>query len=535
MQAAPCRRSPALTHDLRQCLMTFAWCDIRDVPARRDLGTIPVDWTLQRRHLIRDIALLLLLAAASIAVNGYHSGFQDSATYLPAIKHWLNPSLYPWDAIFFLCLTRYSLFVPLVAESSRLSGLSVDAAVFLWHFISIFLVLLACRSLARLIFPEPRAQWGAILLVWGALLLPVAGTALSLTDRYLHPRDLACACIVFALVAAFEKRLAAAPWLLAAAMMHPTMAVYGAFHVAVQAWKLPRKAAAATILPFMVPAAAFSWFGKRDPAWYGVVLGRQHLYPLQHWHWYEWVGVLAPFLLLEFFRSIARHEGNALAAHVARRAVVAGVLGTLAAVVVTTIPGLIPLVPLEPMRILQMVYVLFVLLAGGLIGKYLLQNHQTRWVALILVLAGAFYAADRVVCPASAHIEWPGRAPQNAWLKAFLWIRGNTPKDALFALDPYYMEHRGEDVHGFRGWAERSTLADWTKDRGNVQINADMAFDWYQEFSAIQYWHDFRAEDFTRLKQRFRVDWVVLEQHTPPPAGLDCPYNQDGLLVCSIK
>src|ERR1700683_5184788 len=97
----------------------------------------PVDRTLQRRHLIRDIALLLLLAAASIAVNGYHSGFQDSATYLPAIKHWLIPSLCPCDPIFFLCLTRSSLFVPLVAESSRLSGLSVDAAVFLWHFISI--------------------------------------------------------------------------------------------------------------------------------------------------------------------------------------------------------------------------------------------------------------------------------------------------------------------------------------------------------------------------------------------------------------
>lgn len=493
-----------------------------------------MDWTL-RRHLIRDIALLLLLATASVAVNGYHTGYQDSATYLAAIKHWLNPSLYPWDAIFFLSLTRYSLFVPLIGESVRLSGLSVDTVVFLWHFLSIFFVLLACRSLARFVFLSARAQWGAIVALGGTLLLPIAGTALNITDRYLHPRDLACACIVFALVAALEGRLAALPWLAAAAMMHPTMAICGAFHVAIQAWKPPRTAIAAAALPFVAPAVAFAWFGRRDPAWYAVVTARHHLYPLQHWYWYEWLGVLAPLLLLELFRSIARHEGNIRAAHVARRAAIAGVLGTLAALVVTTVPGLIPLVPLEPMRILQMVYVIFVVLAGGMIGNYLLQDHQVRWVALMLALAAVFYTADRVACPASAHIEWPGSTPRNPWLQAFLWARANTPKDALFALDPYYMEHRGEDVHGFRAWAERSTLADWTKDRGNVQINSDMAFEWHQQFTAIENWPNFRDEDFAKLKQQFRVNWVVLEHQKPPGPDLDCPYNQGGLLVCRIR
>lgn len=493
------------------------------------------NWTL-RRLPIRDVALLLLLASASVAVNGYHTGYQDSATYLAAIKHWLNPSLYPWDAIFFLSLTRYSLFVPLIGESVRLSGRSVDTVVFLWHFLSIFFVLLACRTLARFVFSSARAQWGAIVALWGTLLLPIAGTALNITDRYLHPRDLACACVVFAVVAALEGRFAAFAWLAAAAMMHPTMAICGGFHVAIQAWKPPRAVIAAAVLPLAAPVAAFAWFARRDPAWYAVVMARHHLYPLQHWYWYEWLGVLAPLILLELFRSIARHEGNIRAAHVARRAAVAGVLGTLAALVITTVPGLIPLVPLEPMRILQMVYLIFVVLAGGLLGSYLLQDHQLRWMALLVAFSAVFYVADQVSCPASAHIEWPGRLPKNSWLQAFLWVRANTPKDALFALDPYYMEHPGEDVHSFRAWAERSTLADWTKDRGNVQINPDMAFEWHQQFAAIQNWPNFGERDFARLKQLFRVNWVVLEGSVPPPASnLDCPYDHGGLLVCRIR
>ncbi len=46
--------------------------------------------------------------------------------------------------------------------------------------------------------------------------------------------------------------------------------------------------------------------------------------------------------------------------------------------------------------------------------------------------------------------------PKSPWLSAFLWIRENTPKDAVFALDPKYMNEPGVDGHGFRAMAERS-------------------------------------------------------------------------------
>ena len=74
--------------------------------------------------------------------------------------------------------------------------------------------------------------------------------------------------------------------------------------------------------------------------------------------------------------------------------------------------------------------------------------------ALFLILA------QRTLFPASAHLEWPGAFPQNRWAQSFLWIRENTPVDAIFALDPSHKNIPGEDTEGFRALAQRSMLAD---------------------------------------------------------------------------
>src|SRR2546426_4405141 len=83
--------------------------------------------------------------------------------------------------------------------------------------------------MSRRIFAAPAAQWGAVLTVWAARLLPVAGTQLQLMDRYLHPRDLATAALLLAFVAILDRSLAALGWIAAAAVIHPTMALFGAF------------------------------------------------------------------------------------------------------------------------------------------------------------------------------------------------------------------------------------------------------------------------------------------------------------------
>jgi len=135
--------------------------------------------------------------------------------------------------------------------------------------------------------------------------------------------------------------------------------------------------------------------------------------------------------------------------------------------------------------------------------------------------------------PASPHIEWPGTESRNQWVRAFQWVRENTPRDAYFALDPAYLELPGEDRQAFRPIAERSVLADTIKDSGAVFMFPALAEKWWEQMNASKGWKHFQGADFRRLKERYEVNWVVVQ---PPAAtGLDCPYRNGSVLVCRLK
>jgi hypothetical protein len=114
-----------------------------------------------------------------------------------------------------------------------------------------------------------------------------------------------------------------------------------------------------------------------------------------------------------------------------------------------------------------------------------------------------------------------------------LWIRGNTPKNAVFALDPNYMAAAGDDQHGFRAVAERSALADNVKDSGAVSLFPQLAEEWKSQVLAQTGWAGFDLADFRRLARQYPVTWIVSRQ--PSPAGLRCPYHNSELAVCRIN
>lgn len=152
-----------------------------------------------------------------------------------------------------------------------------------------------------------------------------------------------------------------------------------------------------------------------------------------------------------------------------------------------------------------------------------------------------FYAQHQMY-PATEHMEWPGAESKNAWLQAFAWIRQNTPTDAQFALDPHYMQLPGEDYHGFRALAERSTLADYDKDGGMVARVPRLAPRWLKEVTAQDGWRNFGPEDFQRLRRDFGVNWIILssadkmgeDEPLPSGAGISCPYQNHQLRVCRL-
>jgi hypothetical protein len=279
------------------------------------------------------------------------------------------------------------------------------------------------------------------------------------------------------------------------------------------------------VLPFI-----FEFQPARGPA-REALLSRTYFFVSQ-WAWYEWIGVFAPLALLGWLSTADLRGARPALRPLARTLVAFGLLCTLAGIVLTLSPRLENYTRLQPMRALHLVYVIFFLLLGACVGEYALRRHVWRWLALFAVLAVSGVLLQNSTYPASAHVEWPGAASPNRWCDAFLWIRGNTPKNAVFALDPAYMLLPGEDMHGFRAIAERSMLADAVKDSGAVSLFPGLAAEWKAQVQSAHGWKQFQLPDFERLAGLYPVTWFVTE--LPAPAGLPCPYRNQAVAVCRL-
>ncbi len=485
---------------------------------------------------------LLLLTAAALLVHGYHPWAEDAEIYLPGVEKILNPQLFPVGQEFFASHASLTIFPRLIAFSIRASHLPFQWALFMWHVVSIFLLLLACWELARLLFPGAAARWAAVCLVAALLTMPVAGTALYIMDQYLNPRNLAAFSSIFAVARTLEKRYVRAfLWLAFAFTVHPLMAVFAVSFcllLVVMAWfeKFESKtedlresacvSAVLLLLPFGI-----SLDPPSSPAYHAAAM-HKHFHYIQLWTWYEQLGAIAPAVLFWWFARIARARQWYRLALVCRALVIYNLVYFVAALIVDLPARFESLARVQPLRSLHLLYILLFLIIGGLLGEFVLRNRVWRWLIVFLPLSAGMSLAQRALFPASAHIERPGAAEKNPWAEAFLWIRGHTPVNAIFALDPNFTHVRGEDTVGFRCLAQRSRLADLSKDAGAVSMFPPLADEWWTQINSQNPWKDFGIEDYKRLKKTYAVTWVVLQQ--PGIAGLDCPYQNSAVQVCTI-
>lgn len=519
--------------------------------------TSPIgDWSF------RNLIVLFLLTVLAFLIMGYHPGLEDDAFYLAAIKRDLNPSLFPHDADFFRLQFQATIFDKLIAFSVRITHLPIAWVALLWQLAGIFFLLHGCWRIARRCFADGSAQWGAVALVAALLTLPVSGIGINLADQYLHPRTLATAAILAAIVAVLDRRSWLAAALLAIAFsIHAIMACFGISFCLILWWNLrsPSKPVSSFVPIATTLLVPLGWiFEPSSDAWRKAAASRS-FYFLNRWEWYEWLGVFAPLVLLYgFHRFLVRrktmHEDSAALRLFTKTLVYYGIFQTIAGLAIMLPPSLERLRPFEPMRYLHLLYLCFFLLVGGLLGRYVLSRHVYRWALLFVPLAAGMFYAQRQMFPATSHLELPGAAPSNAWLQAFAWIRQNTPTDSLFALNPRYVTLAGEDYHGFRALAERSALADYDKDGGMAARVPRLAPRWLKEVTALDGWPKFQDADFTRLKKDFGVNWIVLSTNDlvisnasgfgsvilDPMATIQrdpvftCPYVNGGILVCRL-
>jgi hypothetical protein len=486
----------------------------------------------------RPYLYLLAITAGALLIQGYHPGAEDAEIYIPGIKKLLNPQLYPFGAEFFLNHARMTLFADLIAASVRVFHLGFDVTVFVWYVASIFLTLVACWLLSTECFDRPEAQWAGVLTVAALLTIPVAGTALYIADQYLTSRSLVTVAILFGLWSGLTGRLAGCLlWNAIALCIHPLMAVFGISFTLIL-WSMRRNNSAPENQPwrlaftgFFTGVSTLNLFPVSSSAYERAVDTRSYFFILR-WQWYEWLGAIAPLLLLWLIGQVCRRRSMAAGRILARASIVYGVIFLLATLVVTVPARFQTAARLQPMRSLHLLYILMFLLGGGLLGEWILRQRRWLWIALFVPLCAGMFVVQLDLFPASPHIEWPNAVPHNDWLQAFDWVRRNTPTDALFAIDPDYMDK--DDEHGFRAIAERSRLADAVKDSGAVTMFPELpaADHWLEQLSAQRGWDHFHESDFHHLKELYGVGWVVSAR--PFSVNFACPYENPSVRVCRV-
>jgi hypothetical protein len=320
------------------------------------------------------------------------------------------------------------------------------------------------------------------------------------------------------------------------AALHPQMAAYLVFLTAV-IWVIEKSAPAVRervpVLAAMTVAlpATFHLGVAQDP--YREALYARDFFFLSNWTWYHWLGMLAPLAILAWFWKGKLRGTTPDFARLSCALIPFGLVSILVAAIFTSSHSLDMFARLQPLRCFHLITLVFMLLLGGVVGEYAARRRPWALAAIFLPLAAGMFFVAQQTYPFSPHVEWPWlRASSNPWISTLLWIRKNTPEEAVFAVDSHYFMERGIDAHGFRAISQRAALADYFKDGGVVAIFPQLATEWKQMSSATDGLNHFNKVDFERLAGKYPVTWAVI--HGPAPDGMSCPFQQRGYEVCTI-
>jgi hypothetical protein len=483
---------------------------------------------------ISNVTGLALLTPFVLLIHGYHPYADDAGIYVAGIRKIMNPALFTVDSSFVLTHTRFSIFSHLFAGTLRLFHIPLELGLLAAYLLSIFAFLLGCFQLAQRLFDDVQLQWGATLFAGALFTLPVAATSLWIMDPYVTARSFSTPLSLFALASCLDRDWKrTAMWLLLTVIMHPLMAAYlAALLVACiltdqNRW---RSLGAAALASFAGCAAVYAAtrHATLPDGYQEAALSRSYFF-LSSWHWYEVAGLIAPMLLMlvAALRTHHRAVRNLCVACIATGCTACAV----AACFVHT-NGSFLLARIQPLRTFQLIYLSGVILLGGFLARHLRGRRAAIGAALLILVSSLMLLVQNQTYTTSAHVEWPFAAPRNPWQQAFLWIRNNTPQDAVFALDSNYTTLGSEDTQGFRATAARSALVDQLKDGGVVAIFPQLAPRWKSQRD-LEIGLD-RISDQERIA-RLRpagVTWLLLSAGST--TRFDCPYRNSTVAVCRL-
>lgn len=464
--------------------------------------------TRRRWFLLVLLGLLPFAWLATLNAAGYRYGVADQAFYVPAVLQDLDPALFPRDGALIASQARLLIFDELFAIVHRTTGVPIP-----WLFLAGYVTAIGALYAALVSLGTTFCARGwsvAGLVVAGTLRHRIAKTGANTLEGHFHPRMLAFAIGLFALIAVLRRRpLAAVLLVIAAGVLHPTTAIFFAVWIGValavnepaRRRPLALAAVAASVIATAVLATGALSLAPMDEAWVRAFEDKDYVFPTA-WSAGTWlVNLIYPCVIVGGYAARRR----AGVAQPRELGIVAGCLA-LVALFLASLPFVAYrsafIVQMQVSRVFWMADLLATVyaiwwIAEGTRGRDdartsdavdtsatsdapvsggrrderahrppaagLLAHGRWRAPALAVLLAIVAAARGWYVL----RVEHPGRPfaeidlPDDEWRDVSRWVQAHTPKEAGLLADPGHAWKYGTSL---RVSAERDVFLEDVKD-----------------------------------------------------------------------
>ena len=458
---------------------------------------------------------LLFFVLATANSGGYRYGAADQAFYIPAIRKAMDASLFPRDSAMLAAQGHVILWDGLVAGVTAATSLPLPWVFFILYSAGLVALYAGGVLLAR---AAALGTWGTIaLLAMMTLRHRIAKTGVNTLEGYLHPRMIAFALGVLALAAFMRRRPAwAAAALVAAAVVHPTTAVWFAMLIgaaAFVAWPRWRTALGAIAV---AGAAASIWAIAAGPlaaravvmdaAWLSAIASKDYLFP-HEWPAYAWIANLLPAVIAAAALWRARDLSPEL------RGLLAGALA-LTAFFLATLPFVAMRYALAVQMQIPRVFWLVELLAFVVIAR----AGSRRSFAVGRAVAIFFLVVSVARGGAVLFGEKDGRLvsidlPSGDWMEAMTWLRSQRV-DIHVLADP---EHAWRYESSMRVAAERDVFHEDVKDAALAMYDRDVALRVVERRALTSDFPSRPLAELRSLARAYGLDYLVSDERYDLP------------------
>jgi hypothetical protein len=476
----------------------------------------------------RSLAIGVIAAACLLGIlnsGGYRYGISDQAFYLPAVIQHLDSSLFPRDRALLHAQDRFMLFDDGAAAMVKTTGLSVPTL-----FLAVFLVGLVvhfagCVELGRRWY---RSWWSVAALAFILTMRHrITLTGANTLEGYLHPRSLAFAVGVWALVAFLSGRTMIAIAVVAlAGALHTTTALWFAIWIGIAIvvadarWRWPLAIATAAA------AAAgiwLLWFGpmreqlqQMDMRWVSVLALKDYLFPTE-WPVSAWLINLAyPLIVWTGYRVRAARS----VAHPREKPLVFGALA-LAVVFLLSLPFVLMRVALAvQLQVSRVFWMLELMATLYLIWMAIEWAPKTsrrapvrRWVTVAVALAAVSRGVYIMQVEQAGRSIIQVRVPEDQWTDVMRWLRSTPPQTHVLA-DPNHAFRYGTSE---RVLGERDVLLEGSKDTALAIYSRAAAERVIERIQAVGDFDALQPETIRALAAKYNLDYMITERRMALP------------------